>query len=311
MAGSEARGPPGVTRGVCARRRHGHRGREDPFLAAPSSSAPRDARLPFQGIARATRAIILDRSAQEVAALSTVTRIAWILLFVVPPLQWAVERSVAWPVAPSRLLAIALWLAAWGPVAASVAGRAGPRGRSGPARAALLVLAPLVGAALLLGVVRLSGGPFGPIPGGRLRGIESPERQPDWRRTDAVRYVALELASGRSLEMLCVRAGSDLYVAANYPETKRWPHEVRREPDVVVRVGRTLHPRRAVFVDDDARRRELLRAMNDKYGFDVSLGTGRVWFFRLDPRLMPRGPAPRDRAVPKPTGASSRAPGSR
>ncbi len=242
--------------------------------------------------------------------MSVTTRIAWIVLLLVPPLQWALERSLAWPVAPSRMLAIALWLAAWGPITAWAAGRAGPRWRSRPLRTPSLVLAPLVGAALLLGVVRLSGGPFGPVPGGRLRGVESAERQPDWRHTDALRYVALELASGRSLEMLCVREGPDLYVAANYPETKRWPHEVRRAPDVVVRVDDTLYLRRAVFIDDDARRRALLAAMNAKYGFDVSLGTGRAWFFRLDPRIPPRGPGSRDRAGPSPAGGPSPAPGS-
>ena len=222
--------------------------------------------------------------------MSTTTRVACFVLLVVPPLQWAVERGVAWPVAPARLLAVAIWLAAWGPVAVWATGRSDERWRSRILRAGLSVAAPLLVAAILFGVVRISGGPFGPVPGGRLRGIESAERRPDWRHTDALRYVALELASGRSLEMLCLREGPDLYVAANTPETKRWPHEVRREPDVVVRVDGTLYPRRAVFVDDGERRRALLDAMNAKYGFDVSLGTGHVWFFRLDPPLTERSP---------------------
>lgn len=143
-------------------------------------------------------------------------------------------------------------------------------------------MAALAGAALL-GAVRLSGGPFGPVPGGPLRGELGAERHPDWSRMGELRYVALELATGRSLEMLALRDGGSLFVGANYPEQKRWPHEVRRDPEVVVRVDGTLYPRRAVFVEDRARRRELLRAMNAKYGFDVSLGTGRVWFFRLAP----------------------------
>lgn len=211
-------------------------------------------------------------------------RVAWIVLLMAPPAQWAFEHFVRFPVAPSRQVAIALCLVALAPIAV----RQVERRRGSPlavgSRAGLMLAVPLLGLALLLGAVRLSGGPWGPIPGGRLRGIPSQAAAPDWAQTDAARYFAIELASGRSLETLVIRDGGDVYVGANYPELKRWPHEVRRDPETVLRVGRTLYRRRAVFVEDASRAAHLLDAMNAKYGFDVSMGTGRIWFFRLDPR---------------------------
>jgi len=215
--------------------------------------------------------------------MESIARAAWLTLLAVPPAQWAFERFAPLPVAPSRMLAIALCLVALGPITVDALARVGPGRVTDIVRAGIGLAAPALALLILLGLVRVSGGPFGPVPGGRLRGTPGREAAPDWRATDAVRYVALELASGRSLETLVIRAGEDVYVAANYPEQKRWPHDVRRSPGVVLRVGDTLYPRRAVFVEDTERTRQLLEAMNAKYGFDVSLGTGRVWFFRLDP----------------------------
>ena len=77
--------------------------------------------------------------------------------------------------------------------------------------------------------------------------------------------------------------GDALYVAANMPSGKRWPGEVRADPRVRIRVGGPVYERRAHWIEEPARARELLAAMNAKYGFDVSLD-GEIWFFRLDPR---------------------------
>ncbi len=212
------------------------------------------------------------------------TRFSWLLLLVVPSAQWAFERFAPLPVAPSRTLAIALCLLALAPIAIDLAERRQRRRLSRRGRALLALASPLLALALLLGAVRLSGGPWGPISGGRLRGTPGREAAPDWAQSDSVRYVAIELAGGRSLETLVIREASDVYVGANYPELKRWPHEVRAEPEIVLRVGDVLYPRRAVFIEDAAHTARLLRAMNTKYGFDVSMGTGRIWVFRLDPR---------------------------
>lgn len=208
----------------------------------------------------------------------------WIVVAAVPPAQWALERAVPLPIAPSRMGAIAIVLLALAPVAVHVTERL--RGRALPAlgRAGLAAFGPGLALLALLGAVRLSGGPWGPVPGGPLAGEPAAGALPAWSADEAPRYVALELASGRSLEMLVLRHEGEVFVAANYPERKRWPHELRRDPESVLRVAGRLYPRRAVFVRDPARRRALLEAMNAKYGFDVSLGTGRAWFFRLEPR---------------------------
>ncbi len=54
-----------------------------------------------------------------------------------------------------------------------------------------------------------------------------------------------------------------------------------------MRVAGRLYDRRAERVESDALQSELLTTMNAKYGFDVSMGTGVVWFYRLAPRPGP------------------------
>lgn len=214
----------------------------------------------------------------------TFARVAWLVLLLVPPAQWAFEHFVRFPVAPSRQLAIALCLVALAPIAVRQVETWRGSALALRSRVGLMLGVPPLALALLLGAVRLSDGPWGPIPGGPLRGISSEGAEPDWAQTDSRRYVAIELASRRSLETLVIHDGGHVYVGANHPELKRWPHELRRDPEIVLRVGRTLYPRRAVFVQDASQTARLLDAMNAKYGFDVSMGTGRIWFFRLDGR---------------------------
>lgn len=111
------------------------------------------------------------------------------------------------------------------------------------------------------------------------------ERHPDWQFTDHLKYVHLQINTNlpKSLEMLCVRKDDDLYVGANFPDQKDWPSQIVQHPNVVVGVQGDLYPRHAVRIVDEKAARRLLAAMNEKYGFDVSMGTGVVQFFRLDP----------------------------
>jgi hypothetical protein len=202
-----------------------------------------------------------------------------------PAIQVAVERSTSLPVGPSRMLTIAVVLVALVPLAwHGLARGLGAR----PPRAAGVLLAvgvPLLGLVHLLALARFADGPFGPVPGGPLEGPVAGEQRPDWSHAADGRYVELEIRPERprSLETLVLVHEGDLYVAANLPERKRWPAEVRADPRVRVRVEERVHPRRARWIADPRRRDELLGAMNRKYGFDVSLG-GPIWFFRLDPR---------------------------
>lgn len=205
-------------------------------------------------------------------------------VFVVAVLGQAVlERTTTLPIAPARMLVVGLGLVAAMPVGVAVieavCRRPLPRGAR-PIVAAGMV--PLTLAALLT-AVRFSSGPFGPIPGGRLSGELVVDPTPDWSVLDSTKYVQLEMHGPRSVELVVVRVGRDAYVGANYPDQKVWPAIVAAHPDVRLRVGNRLYDRRAVRIADADESRRLLAAASSKYGFDLSLGTGIVRFFRLDP----------------------------
>ena len=207
------------------------------------------------------------------------------ILVMAPLLQILVERSVALPVGPSRMLTIALWLFAWVPIALFGLERLGVAPGHAAGRAGIALLVPALGLTHLLVAVRFLDGPFGPVPGGPLAGPVSSETDPDWGSVRGLLYAELEVQPERprSLETLVLVHDQVLYVAANMPEGKRWPAEVRNDERVRIRVDGPVHERRAHWVEDARDHETLLAAMNAKYGFDVSLG-GEIWFFRLDPR---------------------------
>lgn len=199
--------------------------------------------------------------------------------------QAFLEQSTQLPVAPARMLLLALGLIAAAPAGVVLIERM--RGSSLPGRGRLVAGLGSAAAALglLLTAVYFSGGPLGPIPGGRLRGTLVADPNPDWSVLDETRYVQLEMEGPRSVELVVVRVGRDAYVGANYAEWKIWPDVVAAHPDVRLRVGERLYDRSAVEITDRDESRSLLAALSGKYGFDVSLGTGVVRFFRLDPRV--------------------------
>jgi len=211
--------------------------------------------------------------------------VAGVVLVALPVLQLAVERSTSLPLGPSRMLSIAIWLLAWGPVALFALERGGLAPRSRASRLAVALLVTALGLAHLLAFARLLDGPFGPVPGGPLRGPVADWPPPDLSTVRAARYAELEVRPEhpRSLETLVLVHDEALYVAANTPGRKRWPTEVREDGRVRIRVDGRIHERRARFVEDAPEREALLAAMNAKYGFDVSLD-GPIWFFRLDAR---------------------------
>ena len=101
----------------------------------------------------------------------------------------------------------------------------------------------------------------------------------------AKRYAQLEVdrRRPRTLETLVLVDGGVLYVAANFPQWKRWPSAIREDPVVRARLGdERVYALRARYIESESRTRALLQAMIAKYGFDVSLG-GPIWFFALEP----------------------------
>jgi hypothetical protein len=197
--------------------------------------------------------------------------------------QGVAEATLALPIAPARMLVATLGVIAAAPVGIWLIEAGRGRRLGAPARVAAAACGGFLAVAGLQVATRVAGGPLGPIPGGALRGVRVADPRPDWRVLDTTRYVQLETHGPRSVELIVVRSGDDAFVGANFPEWKRWPSIVERHPRVVLRVGDRLYERWAVPIDDVQTAAALLAAMSVKYGFDVSMGTGVVRFFRLDP----------------------------
>jgi hypothetical protein len=68
----------------------------------------------------------------------------------------------------------------------------------------------------------------------------------------------------------------------------RWGKNVKRDPDIALRIGDTEHLMRASFVEDEALRERIVAAFREKYGgFDGFLNVFRGSkppIMRLDPR---------------------------
>jgi hypothetical protein len=102
-----------------------------------------------------------------------------------------------------------------------------------------LVLLGAVGFALLVALLaRFSDGPIGPFPGGPLRSGEfAAELPPDWSFAREVGEIELQTeqpAVSRTVWVLVL--DGELYVPCGYPQAKRWPEQVARDPDAVLRI---------------------------------------------------------------------------
>ncbi|MEW6270589.1 MAG: hypothetical protein AB1689_14995 [Thermodesulfobacteriota bacterium] len=136
---------------------------------------------------------------------------------------------------------------------------------------------------------RASGGPLGPIPGGRLAGPLAADQDPDWSFTDAIDTIQVEVAPDDPLSVTTwvIAHQGGLYVTADFLNPwKRWPHLAVADPRVRLRIGGEIYERTAVRVTDPREIEELRRAVADKY--DVSphglAAKVEVWFFRMDAR---------------------------
>lgn len=158
-----------------------------------------------------------------------------------------------------------------------------------PRRLLFAVVALGVVAGALRVVARLSGGPLGPIPGGRLAGPLAADQSPDWSFTDELETIQVEVnpADPLSVTTWVVAHDDALYVTADFINPfKRWPHLALADPRVRLRIGGQLYERRAVRVEDPDEIARLRRAVGEKYGVDPDGLAARVevWFFRMEPR---------------------------
>ncbi|MBK7950111.1 MAG: hypothetical protein IPK00_15475 [Deltaproteobacteria bacterium] len=171
-------------------------------------------------------------------------------------------------------------------------------------RSRLLVLALALVPALALGLARIIvpwDGPVGPLPGGRLRGVDQP-CPTSWAAFADERAVELEVgpASPRSVRIWNVVDDGRLFVPGDFlTPIKRWPQRVVADPRVRIRIAGEVFRCRAQRVDESEAIARLRLAIGRKYDLapDGWAARSEVWFFELVPR-------PEDAAFTAPTAGS-------
>lgn len=76
----------------------------------------------------------------------------------------------------------------------------------------------------------------------------------DWRFTDADKQIAIEVHTPyllpHSVTIWCAQVDGELYVAANRPDTKRWPGWVDDDPDVRLGIAGEIYSVRLIPLTD-------------------------------------------------------------
>jgi hypothetical protein len=212
-------------------------------------------------------------------------QISMAALIGLPVLQLAAEKWVTLPIGPTRMLTIGLCALALAPIVLSLLESWLGESMSRRLRWGVVLAVPVLAVAHLLVLARVSEGPFGPVPGGPFRSatVSAP---PFWSALASRRYAEIEvdLTRPRTLETVFLVHDGDLYVAANMPERKSWPNVAREDGAIRLRFDDDeVYALDAHYVDSIERTAVLRDALNEKYGFDLSMG-GPIWFFALERR---------------------------
>lgn len=136
---------------------------------------------------------------------------------------------------------------------------------------------------------RLLDGPFGPWPGGRLRGSSQPCEAADWSALTDFRELEIEVwpESPRSLTTWGVVHEGELFVPADFlTPWKRWPQQVTIDSRIRVRVDHSIFDCAAHRVTDTGRIEALRRAIASKYELSPHGRAAQVdvWWFAVGPR---------------------------
>src|SRR5262245_42254379 len=157
-----------------------------------------------------------------------------------------------------------------------------------------LLLVLLVG---LIVAARFAHGPIAIIAGGPFRSGEpvgGPE--PDWSFVHDVKEVEFQLLEPpRSRTTWILDHEGKAYIPSGYMTTwwgklwKQWPHEVEKDPRIILRIGNSLYERQLVRVQDGPVVAPLLAELSRKYanGREIpaeAVTSGYLWIFELAPR---------------------------
>jgi hypothetical protein len=162
--------------------------------------------------------------------------------------------------------------------------------------AVLLVLVLVVTGGLLVGA-RFHDGPIALIPGGPFTSgtlVAGPE--PDWSFVHDVREVQFQLLDPeRSRTTWILDYDGKAYIPCGYMTTwwgriwKQWPHDVEKDPRILLRIGDAIYERRLVRIQEGPAVAPLLAELGRKYlgGREVpmeAVTSGYLWLYELAPR---------------------------
>jgi hypothetical protein len=134
--------------------------------------------------------------------------------------------------------------------------------------------------------------PGGPFTSGEL--VSGPE--PDWSFVRDVREIEFQLLEpARSRTTWILYHEGKAYIPCGYMTTwwgriwKQWPHEVEKDPRILLRIGAALYERRLVRIQEGPSVAPLLAELSRKYldGREVpmqAVTSGYLWLYELAPR---------------------------
>ena len=160
-----------------------------------------------------------------------------------------------------------------------------------------LIGALVLAIAVLLIGARFADGPLAIVAGGPFKSGElASGPEPDWSFVHDVREVEFQLVEPpRSRTTWILDHAGKAYIPSGYMTTwwgklwKQWPHEVEKDPRILLRIGDTLYERKLVRVQDEALLTPLLAELRRKYVPDreipmEAVTSGYLWIFELAPR---------------------------
>jgi len=110
-------------------------------------------------------------------------------------------------------------------------------------------------------------------PGFRLSGEVHQQPVEDWSFTSAVKEIFIETATPyvipHSVTIWCVTLGNQLYVGAWEADTKHWVANVRRDPNVRLKIGDQIYEQRLEPIEDPATIARLNQSYARKYEYDA------------------------------------------
>jgi hypothetical protein len=154
----------------------------------------------------------------------------------------------------------------------------------------VLIVGVLVGARFADGPIAIIAG--GPFKSGQL--VSGSE--PDWSFVHDVREVEFQLVEPpRSRTTWILDHEGKAYIPCGYMTTwwgklwKQWPHEVEKDPRIILRIGDKLYERKLVPVQDGAVVTPLLAELGRKYanGREIPMDavtSGYLLLYELAPR---------------------------